>query len=121
MEPIMSTKDLSLINFTQSSSSNEEELYSIPLDISDIINICREYSMLGYQMQSQVENIIEYGVEHSIKSGIVKKVALPHIKEFLKAITKVSYFGDAVSQADECIDLISRYEEKDIKSNSDFN
>lgn len=94
------------------SSNDKEEEFSIPLNISDIIDICREFNKLGWQIQNQVENILEVGVEESIKSGIVKQQSLPHIKSFLKAIERNVYFGDAVSQANECLYLISEYEDK---------
>lgn len=87
-----------------------EEEYSIPLDISDIINICREYNKLGWQIQNQVENILEAGIEESIKSGIVKLESLPHIKNFLQRIMENAYFGDATFQAEECIAIIEAYE-----------
>lgn len=93
-------------------NQNNEEIYDIPLDISDIINICREYNKLGWHIQSQIENILEVGVEESIKTGLVKKSSLPHIKQFLKAITSNSYFGDAVSQSEECLSLINDYESR---------
>lgn len=92
-------------------SSETEEEYSIPLDISDIIAVCREFNKLGWQIQNQVENILEVGVEESIKNGNVKKESLPHIKSFLLSICKNPYFGDAVSQAQECILLIQEYED----------
>ncbi len=95
---------------TQASADTDEE-YSIPLDISDIITVCREFNKLGWQIQNQVEQILEVGVEESIKSGNVKRESLPHIKSFLKVISKNAYFGDAVSQAHDCISLIQEYEE----------
>ena len=101
---------LALVSTT--TSTEKEEEYSIPLDISDIISICREFNKLGWQIQNQVENILEVGVEESIKSGIVKQQSLPHIKSFLRSICKNAYFGDAVSQAHSCIKLIAEYEEK---------
>lgn len=100
-----------LFNKTSNLIDNEEE-YSIPLDISDIINICQEYSKLGWQIQIQVQSIIDNGVEESIKTGIVAKQSLPHIKNFLKQISKNVYFGDAIGQAQECIDLIDFFLEK---------
>jgi len=99
--------DISLV-----SSTTSEEEYSIPLDISDIISICREFNKLGWKIQNQVENILEVGVEESIKSGIVQQQSLPYIKSFLNAISSNAYFGDAVSQAEDCIKLIAAYEEK---------
>lgn len=90
----------------------QDDEFSIPLDISDIINICREYNKLGWQIQTQVENILEVGVEESIKNGNVKKESLPAIKAFLVCITDNPYFGDAVSQALDCLSLIKGYENK---------
>lgn len=107
----MNALKLDLIDSSMTTSSEEEE-YSIPLDISDIITICREFNKLGWQIQNQVENILEVGVEESIKSGIVKQQSLPHIKSFLRAISRNAYFGDAVSQAHDCIGLIEAYEAK---------
>lgn len=102
---------ISLIeNTTTAENKTEDELFSIPLDISDIINICREYNKLGWQIQTQVENILEVGVEESIRSGNVKKESLPHIKSFLRCITQNPYFGDAGSQALECLEIIKEYE-----------
>lgn len=95
---------------TTTTSTEKEEEYSIPLDISDIIFICREYHNLGWQIQNQVENILEVGVEESIKNGNVKKNSLPQIKKFLQAICGNAYFGDAVSQAGDCLKLIAEYE-----------
>ncbi len=101
--------DLALVSTT---SDETEEEYSIPLDISDIITVCREFNKLGWHIQQQVENILDVGVEESIRSGNVKKESLPHIKSFLRVIGKNAYFGDAVSQAHDCIELIQAYEEK---------
>jgi hypothetical protein len=106
MELHMTAHELDNLGFAV---SNDEE-YSIPLDISDIISICREYNKLGWQIQNQVENILEVGVEESITSGIVKRESLPHIKHFLQSICRNAYFGDAVSQAHDCINLIVEYE-----------
>jgi len=81
----------------------------IPIDISDIISICKEYSRLGSNIQYQVESIIELGMEECLNKQIVKREALPHIKNFLVFITKNSYFGDAVDQANNCIYIIDAY------------
>ena len=108
----MTTSNLSLTKLININNSLEEEEYSIPLDISDIINICREYNKLGWQIQNQIENILEFGVEESINKGFIKKEYIPHIKHFLKSISNNPYFGDAGYQADECIHYIKEYEEK---------
>lgn len=104
--------DLKLVGLV----SNKEEEYSIPLNISDIINICREFNKLGYSIQNQVETILEAGVEEAINNNTVKPQSLPHIKNFLQQIIKNVYFGDATLQAEECIFLIDEYSEKYIIS-----
>lgn len=91
---------------------NTDEEFSIPLDISDIIYICQEYNKLGWQIQHQMENILEYGVEESISNGIVKKESLFQVKDFLKKLSNNPYFGDATSQAKDCITMIEIYERK---------
>lgn len=108
----MTAQDLDTLTLVSPTitTSNQEEEFSIPLDISDIISICREFNKLGWQIQNQVETILEIGVEESINSGVVKQQSLPHIKNFLYAISKNAYFGDAVAQAEECISLITEYE-----------
>ena len=113
----MTAHELKLELIEETTAHKEEEEFSIPLDISDIINICREYNKLGWQIQQQVENILEVGVEESIRSGNVKRESLPHIKSFLRAICGNAYFGDAVSQAHDCIKLIQEYEYKHKETN----
>lgn len=103
-------KSLRPVSITPEKDKDDE--YSIPLDISDIINICREYNSLGWNIQNQIESILECGIEESIKSGMVQRTSLPHIKHFLTRISQNAYFGDAVSQAHDCIKLILQYEEK---------
>jgi hypothetical protein len=96
---------------------SKEDCYdNIPLDISDIILICKEYNKLGLQIQSQVEIILELGVKESIDSGMVNNNNLIFIKSFLEQITKNPYFGDSVLQAKECIELISQYEENSMRT-----
>jgi len=91
-------------------SHEKEEEYDIPLDISDLIKICKEYSVLGHQIQNQVDIILEIGVEQSITTGMINQSAVPHIKNFLQQITENAYFGDATGQAQECIFLIEKYQ-----------
>ncbi len=90
--------------------SNIEEKFENPIDITEIINICKQYSKLGFKIQHQIETIIEYGMEDSIKSGKVKVSSLPLIKYFLESIKDVHLLGDAALQADECIALIELFE-----------
>lgn len=95
-----------------STSNDKDDEFSIPIDISDIISICKDFNSLGWQVQNQIENILENGVEESIKSGNVKQESLPRIKYFLHRICGNAYFGDAVSQSQDCLLLIQNYEEK---------
>lgn len=119
----MTAYELKVLRSTTSTPNNEkDDEYSIPIDISDIINICREYTKLNWQIQGQIEDILELGVEKAINEGSVQKDSLPHIKNFLHRICDNAYFGDAVSQANDCIELIRQYEEKyRINSISRFN
>lgn len=87
---------------------SDEEL-SIPLDISDIIYICKEFTKLGNNIQTQMEYLLEIGVHESIKQGYVKQESLPHIQDFLKKVKSNPYFGDCCSQAEECVSLIKEY------------
>ncbi len=104
------------------STVSENDEYNIPLDISDIISICREYNKLGWKIQNQIESIVENGVEESLKTGILTKESLPLIKSFLKSISRNPYFGDAVSQADDCVNIINEYEYRlKINHSSDLN
>ena len=106
----MNALDLDTLSYLHAETVDSNDEFSIPLDISDIINICREYNNLGWQVQNQVEQILEVGIEESVKNGFVKKESLPHIKNFLVRIRSNPYFGEAGSQADDCINLISKYE-----------
>ena len=106
----MTAYELEVFNASNSTPTEEEE-YSIPIDISDIINICREFTKLTWQMQNQIDSILEAGVEEAVNSGSVQRASLPHIKDFLMRICDNPYFGDAVSQSYDCIKLIQQYEE----------
>jgi hypothetical protein len=108
----MLANDLKLLNLVNDTIDESSEEFSIPLDISDIINICQEYNKLGSQIQKQVEFILDLGVDESIKSGYVKYESLPHIKNFLNRICDNAYFGDAVNQSKSCIYLIDEYQER---------
>lgn len=109
----MTAQDIKVIPTYVSLMSNEkEDEFSIPLDIFDIISVCKEYNRLGWHIQNQIESILEVGIEESINSGVVKQQFLPHIKNFLRCISDNPYFGDAVSQAKDCIKLIAEFEER---------
>lgn len=88
-----------------------EETFSIPLNVSDILDVCKEYTKLGWKVQSQVESIMDIGIDEAIKSGTVTVASLPHIKDFLQQISQNPYFGDACDQAIDCIHLIELFED----------
>jgi hypothetical protein len=108
MESAMSALKLEDLDFSLEDVAEEED-FEIPLDIEDVISICREYNKLGWQLQNQTEAILNMGVEEALTSGYVKKEALPHVKEFLQQVITSISVGGAVSQASDCIDIINQY------------
>ena len=109
----MTLNELETLNVVvETTSDDKDEEFGIPICLDDIISICRDFNSLGWQIQNQVEDILEVGVEESIKSGNVKRESLPRIKYFLRRICDNPYFGDATSQALDCIKIIRQYEEK---------
>ena len=113
MEFVMTLNQFETLSLIETTTSNDkDEEFSIPIDISDIISICKDFNSLGWQVQNHVENILEVGVEESIRTGKVKPESLPRVKYFLQRICGNAYFGDAVSQAQDCLLLIEQYEEQ---------
>lgn len=110
-------KNLVLVSNT---SNEQDDEYNIPLDISDIISICKEFNGLGWQIQNQVENILEVGVDESIATGKVNQASLPHIKKFLKAICGNPYFGDSKYQSLNIIWEIDDYLKNNSQNNLSF-
>jgi len=92
-------------------TSRELMGYDGQLEISDIMEICKEYNKLGWQVQNQIENILQLGVKEAISRNVVKKESLPFIKNFLEQIIMSFSFEDAAEQANECLNLIQQYEE----------
>lgn len=88
----------------------DENTVDIPIDISDILNICKEYNKLGWYIQMHMEYLIENGIDEAVNSGRVDKLALPHIKDFLTKVCDNGYFGDAADQARDLIALLDNYE-----------
>lgn len=89
-----------------SPSLEEKETVDIPIDIGDIISVCKEYSALGWQIQGQIEAIKEFGLEDAVIKGAVKAQSLPIIKDFFEKIVENAWFGDAAEQAYELVLLI---------------
>lgn len=116
------TNVINNVTFASSQTTDkDDDKFENPIDISDIITICKEYSKLGFQIQNQIEHITEIGIEESIQTGVVKTSSLPLIKFFLKVLSQNPLFGDAVSQAQECIMLIEIYEMNHPKAASPLN
>jgi hypothetical protein len=88
------------------------EEYSNPLNVSDIIEVCKQYSKLGFQIQYQIGLIMEFGIDEAISSDAISIAALPHIKDFLLRISQNPYFGDACTQAIDCIHFIELFEDQ---------
>lgn len=93
-------------------SVSSDETFNIPICMEDIITVCKEYSKLGYNIQHQVETIMELGIVEAISNGTVNVEAIPHIKHFLVGVAQNVYFGDACNQANDCIDMIEAFEEQ---------
>ncbi len=109
----MTLNELDTHGLIEANTQNEnDEEFSIPLCIDDIISICKDFNSLGKQVQNQIDNILEIGVEEAIKTGNVQQEYLPHVKFFLQKIIKNPYFGEAASQAQDCLKLIHQYEYK---------
>lgn len=102
---------MSILNTAKIINSEEsDDNFDSPIDISDILNVCKEYSKLGWQIQNQIECLNEFGIEECVNSGKVNVSALPFIKNFLKTIADNPLFGDASEQSIECVSLIENYE-----------
>jgi hypothetical protein len=93
-------------------TNDDDNEFSIPLCLDDIISICKEFSQLGNQIQSKIENILDMGVEDAINSGKVEQKYLPYIKFFLNKVIENPWFGEARDQARDCLGLIYLYETK---------
>lgn len=84
------------------------EQYDIPIDVSDLLTLCKRFSQLGWKIQSQVEYVVENGLEEALESGVITADSLPHIRSFLKLICENVYFGDA---ADQCLDVLTKLDD----------
>ncbi len=82
------------------------------IDLSDVLEVCRQYTVLGWGTQNQIECLAECGVEEAIDSGKVNRQALPHIRDFLQSITERLINSDVVDQAYSILMMIDHYELK---------
>jgi hypothetical protein len=83
-----------------------DDEFSIPLDISDLLNICKEFNELNAATKLQLENIIDNGIENSLKQGLITYDGLPKIINFFSKIKENAYFGDAASQAEDFLSVM---------------
>lgn len=83
-----------------------DDEFSIPLDISDLLNICKEFNELNAATKLQLENIIDNGIESSLQQGFITYDGLPKIIKFFSKIKENAYFGDAATQADELLNVM---------------
>ena len=108
----MNPTKLTNVNDPIVESLQNEEMFDIPLNLSDILSICKEYSKLGYNMQHQIDSILDIGIEESILYNIVSKESLVHIKNFLEQIIDNVYFGAAIDEAAATLMVIEDFESK---------
>lgn len=88
---------------------SETEKIDVPIDIGDIIEICREYHSLGWQIQNEIEFIRDFGIAEGLNRGVVKPESLFIIKSFFQKIVDNAWFGDAADQACEVAFAIEDY------------
>jgi hypothetical protein len=84
----------------------------VPLDLSDILAICQEYSLLGFQLQNCLTNILDNGVEETVNSGKLNLSHIPFLIGFLDILSKNPYFGDAAYQAKQVKVLLQKFVER---------
>lgn len=80
----------------------KDDEFDIPMSISDIIEVCQEYSKLE-NLQDCIEDVIDDNVDALIKSGKLNIKSIPKLLVFLDKISNNPYFGDASYQAEQLI------------------
>ncbi len=99
-------------NFFSSINRDAVDFDSNPIDISEVIALCKEYSNLGYVIQNQIDFILENGVEEAIKHNKISN--LLYIKDFLEKMSNIYYLGDAALQAQDCLIQLSKIKENKV-------
>ena len=74
--------------------------------ISDVLNVCKQFSQLGWRIQAQLEYILNHGIEEAIGDGQISAETLPHIRHFLQFLCENPYFGDASEESLELLLLL---------------
>lgn len=90
----------------------ENKSESAPTDISDILNICKHFSQLGWRLQVQLEMIMENGVEEAMSGGQVDANALLGIRGFLKVVSDNELLGEVSEQCFATMMMIDHYIDK---------
>lgn len=98
-------------NFFSSINREVIDFDSTPIDISEIIAICKEYNSLGFYIQNQIDFILENGFDEAVKFGKINSSNLDYIKDFLFKLSQI-YYLDAAVQAEDLLKEISKYEMK---------
>lgn len=101
-----------LTNFYSSINRDVIDFESNPIDISEIFEICKEYSSLGFQIQNEIDFILENGFDEAIKKKKINNYNFHIMKDFFSKISKMYYLGDAAIQAEDFIKEIDSYELK---------
>jgi hypothetical protein len=84
-----------------------ENEFSIPLNLFEIIDICKEYNNLNTYLQKQISNIMSEGISHCIENKLVDQKSFPELISFFEKIINNQYFGEARDQAIECVQVMS--------------
>ena len=95
------------MSFLKKRLSLEES--AIPLDINDLLHICKEYNSLGSKIQNNIDQILELGFDKVFETNSIDIGSIPFILNFFDEIVKNPYFGDACSQAQNSIYLINAF------------
>ena len=87
-----------------------EDEFSSPIDMSDVLEICLEYSKAGPKIQNQINMIWEEGLDYSL--DLIEKENIPFIINFFNKISNNPLFGDASSQAKDVVEKLNLYSKK---------
>lgn len=84
-----------------------DDEFSNPIDISDLLDICKEYSNSGSKIQSHIQRIYDEGFEYAVQ--FMEPESLPFIKSYFEKISKNPLFGDACCQANDIVLRINQH------------
>lgn len=105
-----------MLNFYSAVSHDSVNADSSPIDISEIIDLCKEYTYLGLNIQSQIDYILENGFDEAIKNNKLNHDNLQHIKNFMSKLSKL-YYLDAALQAEDCLKELNKIKSVQVNVN----